>query len=480
MLTESLALAFAGGLVAMVLAFWLADLFARFQPPLPIELGLDITPDWRVLLFTLCVAAVTGVMFGLLPALRASRPNLVPSLKDAGDADSGARRFVELRDLLVVVQVAVSVVLLVGGSLMARSLGAAEQVEYGYDEDRTAYLGLAMEMNGYSGSDSEAFYSAGLQRLKGIPGVEAVGLTSRVPLSLNNNGYGVFIEGHQSSSSDRPYQTDGASIDEGYFDALGLEIVRGRGILPEDRDGGRRVAVVTEEMAARFWPGQEALGQEFRTSWDGQPTEIVGIVQDYKVDTPGESPKPYLHFPLPRTSVFANYVVRTATPAAPLVPDLERAVREIDPNIVFLDTGDLRELAEVRLFPIKAGAWLIGIFGGLALILAAVGLYGVIGYSVSRRVREIGIRKALGAETPSLVGMVLGRGMAMVGIGFLVGAVLAFFAAGALSSVLFVSAFDLPSFAMTLGILAAVAALANLIPARRASLVDPAVALRAE
>jgi ABC-type antimicrobial peptide transport system permease subunit len=206
----------------------------------------------------------------------------------------------------------------------------------------------------------------------------------------------------------------------------------------------------------------------------------VGVVQDYKVDTPGESAKPYLHFPLPRTSVFANYVVRTATPAGALVPAFERAVRGIDPNIVFLDTGDFQDLAAVRLFPIKAGAWLIGIFGALALILAAVGLYGVIGYAVSRRVREIGIRKALGAESLSLIGMVLGRGMTMVGIGFLIGAALAFFAAGALSSVLFVSAFDLPSFGVTLVILAVVAALANFIPARRASMVDPAVALRGD
>ena len=240
------------------------------------------------------------------------------------------------------------------------------------------------------------------------------------------------------------------------------------------------MAIVTEEMAARYWPGENVLGRQFRTSWDGTPSEIVGVVQDYKVDTPGEDPKPYLHFPLPRNSVFANYVIRTATPADPLVPAFERAVRGLDPDVVFLDTGGFEELAAVRLFPIKAGAWLIGIFGGLALVLAAVGLYGVIGYSVSRRIREIGIRKALGAETSSLIGMVLGRGMTMVGIGFLIGAALAFFAAGFLSSVLFVPAFDPVSFGVTLILLGAVAALANLIPARRASMVDPAVALRAE
>jgi predicted permease len=363
---------------------------------------------------------------------------------------------------------------------MVRSLGAAGKVDFGYEVDRTAFLGLAMEMNAYTPDEAGAFYAAGRERLERVPGVEAVGLASRIPLSLNNNGFGVFIDGHQVSPSDRSYGIDGASIDEGYFPALGLEILQGRGIGPEDRDGSGRVAVITEAMARRYWPGEEVLGREFRTSWAGEPFEIVGVVQDYKVDTPGEDPKPYLHIPLDRNNVYSNFIVRTATPAGLLVPDLERALRSLDPELVFLDTGSFKALADVRLFPITAGAWLIGIFGGLAVILAAVGLYGVIGYSVSRRIREIGIRKALGAESRLLVTMIMGRGMGLVGIGFLLGSTLAFFAARVLSSVLFVSPLDLPSFAVTLLILATVAGLANLIPARRAIGVDPAIALRGD
>ena len=480
MLTESLTLALLGGAVAMLLATWLAKIIAGFQPPLPIDLGLDIDPDWRVLGFTLVVAAVTGVLFGLAPALRASRPNLVPSLKDAGDGETAGRRRVELRDVLVVVQVAVSVVLLVGGSLMVRSLSAAGRIDFGYDLDRTAYLGLAMEMNGYDGPEAGAFYASGKLRLEAVPGVEAVGLTSRVPLSLNNNGFGLFIEGHQSSSSDRPYGVDGASIDDEYFETLGLEIVEGRGFRSEDRDGDRRVAVVTETMAGRYWPGESAVGQEFRTSWDGTPFQIIGIVEDHRVDTPGEDPKPYIYIPLSPDGIYSNYVIRTATPVAPMVPNLERALRALDPDLVFLNTGSFQELADVRLFPIRAGAWLIGVFGVLALTLAAVGLYGVIGYAVSRRVREIGIRKALGAESPSVVRMVLRQGLLLVGLGFVVGAVLAGFGAQVLSSVLFVGAFDLPSFGVTVVVLGSVAVLANLLPALRASRVDPATALRSE
>ncbi|MBT8397106.1 MAG: ABC transporter permease [Gemmatimonadetes bacterium] len=480
MLTESILMALAGGAVAVLLAFWLAGVIAGYQPPLPIDLGLDLSPDWRVITFTVLVAGVTGILFGIMPALRASRPDLVPALKDSGDGASKGRRWLELRDALVIAQVAVSVVLLIAGSLMVRSLTAAGRVDFGYDVSRTAYLGLAMEMNGYGPEEAEAFYSDGTVRLSSVPGVEAVGLTSRVPLSLNNNGFGVFIEGHQSSSSDRPYGIDGASIDEGYFQAMDLEILEGRGIRAEDRDGDRRVAVVTEEMSNRFWPGEGGLGREFRGSWDGPPFEIVGIVEDYRVDTPGEDPKPYIHIPLARNGVFSNYVIRTATPAPSLVPDLERTLRALDPDLVFLDTGSFQELADVRLFPVLAGAWLIGVFGSLALILAAVGLYGVIGYAVSRRTRELGIRKALGAESRSLVVMVVRRGMLLVAAGFVVGAILAGFAARLLSSVLFVSPVDIPSFAVTLLVLCTVAALANLVPALRASRVNPMTALRSE
>ncbi|NNF27774.1 MAG: ABC transporter permease [Gemmatimonadetes bacterium] len=480
MLTESFLLSLAGGAIAFLVAGWLSSIIAGLQPPLPIDLGLNISPDWRVLAFTLVAASVTGAVFGLVPALRASRPDLVPALKDGGDRDTGKGQRVGLRDLLVVVQVAVSLVLLVSGALLVRSLGEANRTDVGYDVDRVAYLGLAMEMNGYDGAASAVFYESGRLRLRELPQVEAVGLASRIPLSLNNNGFGVFIDGHQSSGSDEPYRVDGAQIDEGYFQALDLRLVSGRGVEPADREGGARVAVVTETMAQRYWPDREAVGQSFRTSWGGTPYQIIGVVEDYKVDTPGELPKPYIHIPLPRQSVFANFLVRTATPAPELVALLERELRTLDPELVFLETGSMRALADVRLFPIRAGAWLIGAFGALALVLAAVGLYGVIGYSVNRRVREIGIRKALGAETGKVLGLVMRQGMILVAIGGVVGAGLAALGARAISSVLYVGAFDPLSFAAAFGLLAGVAALANWVPAHRASRVDPMVVLRGD
>ncbi len=480
LVTESMVLAIAGGVVAVPVSAWIAAVIARVQPPLPLDLGLQIGPDWRVLAFTLATAIATGLLIGVLPALRASRPDLVPALKDAGEWMGGKRRRVELRDGLVVLQVAVSLVLVVAGALLVRSLNVAARVDLGYDVDRIAFLSIAGEMNGLEGDRAGAFFEQGRQRLLVMPQVEAVALASRVPLSLNNNGFSVFIDGHQASASDEPYVMDGAYVDERYGEAIGLRLISGRGIEAADRVEQRRVAVITESMARRYWPDREALGRDFRLRFEGDPWRVIGIVADYKVDTPGEDPKPYIHLPLGSNDGFANYVVRTRLRAEPLVASFERELRTLKPDLVFLDTGALRELVDVRLFPVRAGAWLIGAFGVLALAVAAVGLYGVIGYSVSRRVREIGIRKALGAESREVVGMVMREGMVLVLIGGAVGAGLAALASQALSSVLFVGPFDILSFGAAFAVLVAVAALANAVPAWRASRVDAMVALRHE
>ena len=477
LMTESVLLALLGGAIALPLAAGLSSVIARVQPPLPIDLGLAVSPDWRVLVFTLLVAVFTGVVFGLIPALRSSRPDLVPALKDASAA-SRRKRF-ELRDTLVVVQIAVSLVLVVGGALLVRSLAAAGRVPLGYDGDRTAYLSLALEMNGYDRDRGGQFLEEGVRRLQSLPQVEAVALTSRLPLSLNNNGFSLFITGHETPDN-RPISVDGAYVDERYFDALRVKLLAGRNIEPADRDERRRVVVISNAMAQRYWPGQpeNALSREIRIREGGDPYRVIGVVADYKVDTPGESPKPYIHLPLSRQETFGNYIVRTSANGSAMVPVLQKELRTLDPELVFLDKGTERDLADVRLFPVRAGAWLIGAFGALALVVAAVGLYGVIGYSVSRRVREIGIRKALGARPGQLLGMVLGEGMVLVMIGGLIGIAMAAAAARVLSSVLFVGPFDAVSFAIAFGVLAFVALLANAVPARRAARIDPMVALR--
>lgn len=476
LLTESLVVAIAGGAGALFVAHRLTRIVTRFQPPLPIDVGLDIAPDWRVLVFTFATAAATGIAFGLVPALRASRPDLVSGLKDGEHAD-GVRRRVELRDALVVGQVAFSLLLLVVGALMARSLGAATQIDLGYDATRTAQLAVPLEMNGYGAADGAAFIDEGRRRLLAMPGVEAVGLSSRAPLSVNNNGFGVIVDGHPSTL-ERPAAIDGAIVDESYFGTLGLRIIAGRGIEQADREQGRRVAVISEAMARRFWPGTDAVGREFRTSREGEPYRVVGVVADYRVDTPGESPKPYIHLPLPLHFTYATVLVRTSLPANAMLPELQRELRLLAPDLVFLEASTLADAVNLRIFPVRAGAWLIGSAGVLALLLAAIGLYGVVAFSVSRRLREIGIRRALGADAAGIMGLVLRRGIILVAAGGVIGAVLAAAGARALASALYVGAFDAASFAIALAALVAVAAVANGVPAWRASRVDPMVVLR--
>ncbi len=477
LLTESMVVALGGGLVAVPLAAWLSMLAVRVRPPLPVDLGLSLAPDWRVLLFTALTAVATGILIGLLPALRASRPELAGAMRDGGTW-MGARRRIELRDGLVILQVAVSLVLVVAGTLLVRSVQVAADVQLGYDGDRLAQLALAPEMNGYDRDRGASLVAKGRARLLALPQVEGVTLVSRLPLSINNNGYGVFIDGHQSSASDRPFAIDGAQVDEHYIPTLGLQLLAGRGIEEADGRESRRVVVITKAMADRFWPGQEAVGREIRLRWEGEPYRVIGVVADYKVNTPGETPTPYMHLPRGGYDGFVNYVVRTRGPAAPQMQALRREFSAIDPELVFMDTGTLRDLANVRLFPVRAGAVILGAFGGLALLVAAIGLYGVIGYSVSRRVKEIGIRKALGAESRDVIGMVMGQGMALVAIGGAVGLALAAMASRALSAVLFVGPFDPASFLAAFAVLAVVAGIANGVPAWRASRVDAMVALR--
>lgn len=314
LLTESIVLALAGGVIALPIAWGVAKLISGVHFPLPMDIGLDIAPDWRVLVFTFAAAVVTGAVFGLIPALQASRPDLVPALKQAG-IWSARRRKVELRDALVVVQMAVSLVLVVVGALLVRSLSVAGKVDLGYDGDRLAVLALAMEMNGYDKERSGPFFEIARQRLEALPQVRSVTLTSRSPLALNDNGFSFFIDGRQRVETDERFNVRGAYVDEEYLQTLGLRLVSGRWIEKADRVEGRRVTVITGAMSEKYWPGEDALGKEFRLRGGAEPHRVIGIVADYKVNTPGEKPTPYLHLPFGMRETYAEVVVRTALPA---------------------------------------------------------------------------------------------------------------------------------------------------------------------
>ena len=481
LLAESLALAVLGGTVGLVVALWTSRLLAAYQPALQIPLAFNFALDLRVLLFAMLVSVATTLLFGLAPALQASRPDLVPALRGEPVATGSRRRF-PLRDVLVTGQLALSLVLLVAGALVLRGLARAHEIRPGFDPDRLAVLAFNLKMNGYTTEEATAFQRRLTDRLQGLPGVEKVSLVSRAPLGQDHSMEGIRIRGQQGPD-DPPALVDAAYIEPDYFAALGVPVREGRGFTAADDERSPKVVIVNEAMARRYWAGRSPVGERLYTEgFDGPAFEIVGVVADYKVRDVGEEPRPYLHFAWRQQADRKTTILaRTAGPAAPALAGLRRAILDLEPAVVFSDEGTVTDLLRLTLAPARAGAALLSAFGGLALMLAAVGLYGVVSYSVAQRTREVGIRMALGARVGDVLQLMLGRGMRLAAVGVAFGALAAAALSRVLSSLLYgVSAFDPVAFAAAAALLLAVAFVANLVPARRAARVDPTVALRYE
>jgi predicted permease len=480
LLVESLLLAAAGGALGLLFTVWATRFVLSLDVVAQLSLSFDLGIDVRVFGFAFAVSLLTGLAFGLLPALRASRPDLVPGLKDA-DGLSGSGRGITVRDALVVAQIAVSLVLLVGAALLGRSLRGAQAIELGFDADRAAMIEMQLDMIGYGDEQADAFQRQYLERVRALPGVEAAALSQRLPLTASVSVTGVFLPGVHDSPDDDGYLADEAITGPGYFEVLGIPLLEGRDFTDGDTPETPGVAIVNQTMARSYWPGESALGKRFRTGFDGDEFEIVGVVGDHKVRTVGEEPRPYVHFArTQRRSSYAIVVARTAGDPARLVATLRDELRAMEPD---LGSGGstLRESVEVSLLPVTLGARMLAAFGLLALGLASVGLYGVIAYSVSRRVREIGIRMALGADRLGVVRLVVRRGMVLAAVGVLLGGLGAALLSGLLSSVLYgVGARDPLAFGAAAALLLATALVANYLPAHRAARVDPLVALRSD
>jgi predicted permease len=477
-LTESVALAFPAAALGVLIAYWARGGLLALLPPLPgIAIALNLDLDWRVLAFTMTVGVGAGILFGLLPALQASKPDVVDALKDSDHTGGSARRRVGIRDVLVVGQVALSLVALVGAGLFLRSLEATRKTDPGFETKTLLSVAFDLGLQGYDEPRGAAFLRQMRERVSSLPGVAAVSYASAGPLA-GSVLRSVFLEG--GNENDRTLiQVN--TVGPGYFDALRIPIVQGRAITEEDKAGGPKVAVINETMARKFWPGGDALGKRFHFFGESEPwAEIVGVARNAKYAFLGEDPQSYIYEAhAQRYSGAQTLVVRTAgDPTSMLIP-VERELKTLDPDVPLTGLATVAKTINDGLWAQRAGASLLGLFGLLALVLAAVGIYSVMSYSVSQRQREIGIRMALGARRQDVLRMMLGRGMRVVAVGLGVGLVLSFALARLAANLLVgVSPWDATSFAGAAAVLAVVAVAANFFPTRRAAGIDPTIAVR--
>jgi predicted permease len=486
LLTESLLLALAGGATGLLLAVWILGAVAAYRPPLDIPVWIEAGVDWRVLLFALGASLLTTLLFGLAPALQATRTDLVPALKDV--ASQAGRTRSRLRSALVVAQVTLSLVLLVAAGLTLRALARLQTTSPGFEVEHGLVASYDLGLQGYDEARGRDFQRRLLERVRALPGVRAASLTDLFPLSLNYTSNDVYIEGRPGGRGANVPISMVASVEHGYFDAMGISVVAGRPFDERDDERSPRVVVVNETFARRFFPGadpaREAVGKRMSFSGDNGPwAEIVGVAKDGKYWTIGEAPQMFVYSPSAQSYTSTGTLVVRTTGGDPraLVPALNAEVRAIDQALPLFDVKTIEEHMGVSLFPARVAAALLGGFGLLALLLAAMGVYGVVSYAAAQRTREIGIRMALGARGRDVLRLVAGRGMLLVGLGVCLGL------AGALALTRFmegllygVSATDPLTFALVAALLLGVALVACLVPARRATKVDPMVALRYE
>jgi macrolide transport system ATP-binding/permease protein len=481
LVTESLVLSMLGAVTGVLVAWWITSALRSVSLPVPIPLAFDLRIDTRVLVFTFLATLAAGVLAGLAPALKASSPRLTAELKGEQIVSRAGGGWT-LRDALVAGQMAVTVLLLILAALLTRSLLAAQKANVGLPVERLALVSLDTGMAGYSRDQSKQFYEQALARVGQIPGVESVALATRPPFSLNSNRWNIWIPGRHAL--DNPGDVvEVTRVSHEYFQTLGVAVREGRVFTADDRPDSPRVAVVNETMARNYWPGESAIDKTFRARGsDGPLFTIVGVVADHKVTAVGEGPTPFIHFARDQQpNSYSAVVARTHGDASALLRDMRRELLGIEPNLVFVESQTMHGEVAATLFPARASALLVSTIGMMAMVLASIGLYGVIAYSVARRTREIGIRIALGARPSSVLGLVMRQGLAVVGVGLVIGCLFAAFAAWLMAGLLYgVSAGDPISWVGAAGVLLGVSALANILPARRAARVDPSITLRVE
>ncbi len=485
LLTESFMLSLLGGLFGVMLAIWIIELFLAFKPPIEIPLTLVLKADWRVMIFSFAVSFTASMLFGLVPALQATKPELVPALKDV-TMQSGHRRS-WLRSGLVVAQISLSMVLLIAAGLVLRALQQVQTIDPGFEVKNGLLLSFDVGLQGYDQAKGEQFQRQVIERVESLPGVRSASLTNMVPLSLNYSSSSVFIEGQPPLKGANAPSAMVSTVGLKYFSTMNIPLLAGRDFTSQDTDKSTRVVIVNEAFARKFYPDlnsiAEATTKRFRFGGEtGQLLQIVGVARDGKYWTIGEDPQPFVYTPMLQSYESYNIlVVRTETNPQLLIGAIRSEVQKLDPTLPLYDIKTIEEHMGVSLFPARVAATLLGSFGLLALLLAAIGIYGVTAYSVAQRTREMGIRRALGATPMAVFRLILRQGMKLALMGLSIGLVIALVLTRLMESLLYgVSATDPMAFFGVSTALMLVILFACYIPARRATKVDPQIALRYE
>jgi len=491
LLTESVLLALAGATAGLFLAYWINQLLMAFKPPFPppFTFTLDLSFDIRTFAFTFLLAVVTGVIFGLVPALQASRPDVLPALKDESNAESPRVRWLNLRNALVVTQVALSLALLISTGLFLRTLRYARQIDLGFKPDQVLAASFNLRLQGYDEAKGREFYGQILERLERLPGVQTVSMSNLLPLGFMWLSTPVVPENREVPPNERVFAGD-VSVGSKYFETIGTPLLRGRDFTMQDTIKSSPVAIVSEKLAHSLWPEindpGEALGKRLRVGRSNPIScEVIGVAKDARnniFNRLDREPESTIYRPFMQNySALASLIVRTDGDPRSLTSAVRREVAALDENLPPQNLQPLAETVSLASWSARTGAAVLGVFGLLGLVLAAIGIYGVMSYSVSRRTREIGLRMALGAETRDVIKLIVKQGLGLTLIGALIGLMLAIAVTRLLASLLYgVTATDPTTFAGVVLFVIGVAVLACYLPARRATKVDPMKALRCE
>lgn len=483
LLMEGLVLGTLGATVAIACAWAVIRALASIQLPLPANLVLEIGLDWRVMLFAVTAAGLTGGLASLLPALKASAPSLVNDLRGEAPAGRvGGRRFA-LRDVLVVTQVAFTAVLLVVAGLLLRSLAESQRADVGFKVDGLAFVSFDTDMLRYSPERGRQFWADALARVRAMPGVVSAGTASpTLPFELNFNQQEWHVDNRTYAEGQHGEIVESVSVSPGYVGTLGLRVVEGRDLAESDRTGAPLVVLVNETMARRYWPNESAVGHTIRRTTTGDVYTVIGVTSNHTRHGVLEPPAPFAHFASAQSPTRYNYLVaRTSGDARPLLAAMRRELLALEPGLVFVGNATMADSLSMSLMPARVGSMLAASFGALGTLLAAIGLYGVIAFTVARRTREIGVRMALGANPGTVLGMVMRQGFGLTGVGLVIGGLMAAGAAFGLGGLLYgVSPLDPLAWSLSVATMLVAAGAANLVPARRAMRVEPMKALRAE